>query len=41
MKCDYKDEKSHFLVEFQSHAAAVEFIERLKNEKKKYSIELI
>jgi hypothetical protein len=41
MKCDIKENYDHYLVEFQSHAATVEFIERAKAANKNYLYEIL
>lgn len=41
MKCEIKENFDHYLVEFQSHAATVEFIERVKADNKNYIFQIL
>lgn len=41
MKCDLKENHDNFLIEFQSHAATVEFVERVKATNKDYKYEIL
>ncbi len=41
MKCEIKENYDHFLVEFQSHAATVEFVERAKAANKNYLYQIL
>lgn len=41
MRCQTKENNDHFTIEFQSHAATVEFVERVKATNKDYKYEIV